>query len=352
MKKNLNLILLVMSSMFVAHSAHALKFVIYTDEPTGKASEKVAEVMKNTYPFSKFNVEVEIVKVSSSELDCFNHNGIERALTCKNLEGFQERALKNGGDQAMVIKDLNKHGGSASVGESVPVMASGSNPRVMLHEYMHTLGLCDEYEYKASEADWYCSMDTGGANLVFITPEDPYIGDRFARNKHRFDIPWFKDILSTTPITNSNGKILGTGNVDFSQNVAVNPTKMPSTLSETSGLYKGKSCNNAKFPKAVWHPGGGSTVMEKVENGLGAPLEKIVERILASKGASRKMQIDEVNGAAPERFRGTGEHPAQVMSPAPEMAPAQADDSGRGFFKSFFDILQGAFESMTRSWTK
>lgn len=352
MKKNISLLLLVMSSMFAASSAHALKFVIYTDESSGKSSEKVAEVMKNTYPFSKFNIEVEIVKIATSELDCFSSNGVERALTCKNLDSFQKKALERGGDQAMVIKDLNKHGGSATLGGGVPVMASGSNPRVMLHEYMHTLGLCDEYEYPANEADGYCTLDSGGANLVMIAPEDPYVGDRYARNKHRFDIPWFKDIASTTPITNGGGKLLGTGSVDYNQNVATNLSRMPSALSETSGLYKGKNCNKAKFPKAVWHPGGASTIMEKVDNGLGAPLEKIVERILASKGTTRRLQVEEVSGAAPEKFHGNGEHPAQVMLPAPEAAPSQVDDSGRGFFKSFFDMLQGAFESMTRSITK
>ena len=349
MKNKAKFILLTISFISFSNSAHALKFVIYTDEASGQVSEQVADLMKNTYPFNKFDIEVEIVKVPSNSLECFSSDGIERAITCKDLDHFQNDTLKRGGDQAMVVKDIGKYGGASKIGGGVPVMTTASSPRVMLHEYMHTLGLCDEYEYQASEADAAC--DQKGANLAFIEPEEPYWGDRSARNKHRWDIPWYDDIASITSITNSKGKKLGTGDVKYEQAVAVNLSKMPSVLRETTGLYKGKNCKNATYPKVVWHPGMESTVMNKVTNGLGAPLEKIVERLLSSKGVRKKMQINERVSSAPKEYHENGEHPAQI-SQLEKVTSDQVDDSKRGFFKSLLYTFKNIFENMTHSLTK
>ena len=354
MKHNMKKVLLMTCLLAMSSSAHAIKFIIYTDEPSGQASEKIAETMKGTYPFNKFNVEFEIVKIDQSELDCQSSNGVERAITCNNKEGFQADALLRGGDQAMIVKNSDKYGGSSVVGGGVPVVTSSSPPRIMIHEYLHSLGLCDEYEYKKEEADAQCASEVNRKtpNLVMITPEDPYNADMAARRTHQFDIPWYKDILPTTPITNAGGKYLGTGDVNFSQNMEPNNTGMASVLSEPSGLYKGKSCKNATRPKVVWHPGGSSTIMDKIENGLGAPLEKIVERILASKGAPKKMQVVEETQVIPKRYIAAGEQPVYASAPAPVPAPVEVNDSSRGFFKSFFDMLQNVLNTMTRAWTK
>lgn len=80
----------------------------------------------------------------------------------------------------MIIKDSDKWGGSSLVGGGVPVITTGTSTKAMLHEYMHTLGLCDEYEYAASEAHFYCKGEAN-PNLVFIDPLDPYAADSMAR---------------------------------------------------------------------------------------------------------------------------------------------------------------------------
>jgi hypothetical protein len=118
-----------------------------------------------------------------------------------------------------------------------------------------------------------------------------YADDQDARGKHAGEIPWFKDILLTTPITNAGGVQLGTGSVDFNKIAANNISGEAQVLSEPSRPYQGKVCDEAIPKKNSWHPGGGSTIMEKIASGLGAPLEKIVERLLVSKGARKKCKL-------------------------------------------------------------
>lgn len=56
-------------------------------------------------------------------------------------------------------------------------------------------------------------------------------------------IPWASEINKNTPITNTGGTRLGTGDVDFGKVVPFNASDMPQALSEPTGLYKGKICN-------------------------------------------------------------------------------------------------------------
>lgn len=349
MKKTLQTCALLTTTMLISTSAHAYKFVIYTDEAATNKSEQVAEVMKNTYPLNKFNIEVEIVRVSSSELECASTNGIDRLVTCENIDAIQAKAARRGGDQAMIVKNMPKWGGSSGVGGGVPVITTGTSPRAMLHEFMHTLGLCDEYEYKAEEAGFYCSREISKPNVAFITPLGAYSDDSHARSMHGGKIPWFGDILPTTPITNAGGIRLGTGQVNFNSVAMKNTTKEGLMLGEPTGLYQGKVCNKAVPSKTSWHPGGGATIMENTEAGLGAPLERIVERIMASKGAKRKLAVEEPKEDY-ESPRYEEQKAGKVkVDPKPEY---EINDSGRNFFKSFFQWVQDLFKSWTNGFSR
>lgn len=333
--------------MLVMNSAYAYKYVIYTDDKiTGKA-EQIAEMMKTTYPFSKFDIEVEIVTLNPHQLKCESAYGIDRLIACDNSNDLQARAMKTGGDQAMILKDSESFGGSSHVGGGVPVITTAASPRVMLHEYMHTLGLCDEYEYSESEAEIYCnSKRNSNPNLVFIEPENPYSSDSAARGFHASEIPWYSDILPSVPITNTKGTLLGTGSVDPNNRAAKNNTTEGQMLGEPTGLYQGKVCNKAlPRPKVSWQPGAGVTVMENYNSGLGAPLEKIVEKLLISKGAKMKLQYQDSEPTKP--VKPSNEEPAGSVVVAPEPFE-RINNTARTFVKSFFSWTKELFENVKK----
>lgn len=329
---------------------NAQKFIIYTDEPVmSKKSAEVAEVIKNTYPFSKFNIEFEIVRVASNELECASSNGIERLVTCDNSDEFQSRAMKAGADQAMIVKNMPKWGGSAAVGGGVPVITTGTSARAMLHEYLHTLGMCDEYEYKAEEAGFYCSREKSSPNITFIRPKDKYNGDTDARKSHMMQIPWYNDIMNETPIT-AAGISLGTGMVDFKKKAAPNSSDIATVLESPTGLFRGRVCDKASPALPSWHPGGLSTIMDDVDAGLGAPMEKIVEQRLISKGFRKKMEIDEPRDR--DVVNQPGERPSNDQVLIQPQVAEEVNDTGRNFFKSFFEWLKEIFEGISRAMTR
>ena len=347
MRKNVKQIVLTAFVMGMTQSAHAYKYVIYTDETVTKKSEEVAEMMKSTYPFNKFDIEVEIVHVSPDELDCGSTHGIDRLVSCKNSNKIQALAAKRGGDQAMIVKNISKWGGSSSVGGGVPVITTGTSSKAMLHEYMHTLGLCDEYEYSPSEAEIYCEKERMRPNLVFITPLPSYGSDPEAKGLHGGSIPWNSDILPTTPITTAGQ--LGTGVVDFKKQAPLNNSTMAMVLSEPTGLYRGQVCNQAKPPRYSWQPGGSSTVMNNVYAGLGAPLERIVERLLISKGVDKKLQFAENEPNVSDEKKNDERGGDIVVDSKPQTS---INDTGRGLFKSFFSWIKELFESIGRSLSR
>lgn len=341
MKTNLKRLTLISTCMLVMSSAHAYKYVIYTDDVKTDKAEQISELMKKTYPFSKFDIEVEIVRLQPQELSCKSEHDIDRLIMCSDSVRLQAEALKSGADQAMILKDSTTYGGSSHVGGGVPVITTATDTRAMLHEYMHTLGLCDEYEYKASEAKIYCGDSSKSPNAVFIEPLDPYATDSMARARHMGQIPWFGDILTTTPITNTQGTRLGTGDVDFTKRAPINTTDTEQALFPPTGLYRGKICNQAVPKKVSWHPGAGATIMENTSAGLGVPLEKVVEKLLISKGAKKKLQYaDEV--PEPTRQESAG---SVVVTPEPL---ERINNTARSFFKSFFSWAQEAIENVKK----
>ena len=326
--------------LLMMSEAHAVKFVIYTDQTDMSKANAVAETMKNTYPFNKNKVEFEVHLLKPDELDCGsrmkNEKGeiMQRTVTCDNTEKLNELTAKKGADQAMIVKNLDYHGGSSYEG-GIPVMTTGSDPRVMLHEYMHTLGLCDEYEYPAEEANIYCSNMVKKPNAVVIEPLPYYSSDTHARREHMFDIPWYSGILETTKIT--SGSNLGTGVAGNDKEVP-NNSDIPAVLSEPIGLYQGKTCKNASPVKKTWLPGGRKTVMDDYEAGLGAAMEQKVDEILRSKGAQPKMEVTPPRTAT---TAGKGE-----SSSLPDIV---VNDAPRNFFKDFIEAIGSFFSNIFKT---
>jgi hypothetical protein len=263
-------------------NAHAYKMTIYTDQPDKDSADKVISTFKKTYPFNQFQIDFEVRLLKPEELKCAPLYGISRLLGCDTLNIARESAMK-GVDQAMIIKHTPVYGGS---GGAIPVMSSSSPPSTLVHEYLHTLGLCDEYEYAVTEADKYCM--SGGPNMAMIAPDPKgYPSDADARSKHMGQIPWASLIKSTTKI--SRPPFLGTGSVNHSALSSSNSSNEPNKMNSAIGLYEGKTCKNALISHRVsWQPGQEATIMEYLEAGLGAANEQIVAKILDAKGVKRK----------------------------------------------------------------
>jgi hypothetical protein len=342
--------------IMLSPKAFAYKYVIFTDEKDGKKSEEVKELMKSTYPFNTYLIEIEIVKLTPAELECQSSEGIERLVTCKDHASLNAKAMRRGGDQAMIVKDTGVHGGSSGVGSGIPVITTQAPAKTMIHEYLHNLGLCDEYEYKAKESEMFCdNTNSQYPNTVYILPKSSYSGDQNARDTHNSEIPWYGDILPTTFITNSGGSQFGTGKVDEKKKAPYNNTTMPQILDEPMGVYRGKMCNQAKPPRPTWHPSGNTTIMENLDAGLGAPMEKVVDKILKSKGLVKKLGSPE-----PLEFFSEAPRAKEVVvqmqkggdvfdnvRPSPII-----NDTGRGFFKGLFDWMSNIFEQFSNALTR
>lgn len=276
-------------------STFAYTLGIYTDQADpAKARDVIAE-LKRTYPFSIMDINYQIIPQTADELDCgFRTPGIDRLPTC-NSQKQRAHARRNDIDQALVIMDHEKYGGS---GGSIPVMTTNSPPSTMVHEYLHTLGLCDEYEYSQSEADYYCPYMERKENSAIIEPKPSYPSDVYAKSEHSAQIMWFSDIESDTPITNgraSNLK-LGTGDVDDNSFAQPNYSTSPTTFGARIGLYRGnRACKNSTKKVYLWHPGNERNIMERLDLGLGRANEVIVTRVLLERGAQYKPEYDPSN---------------------------------------------------------
>ena len=298
-------VILLFSHLMVAH---AYKIIVYTDQPSDKKAQEVIDTFKKTYPFNSLDIELDIKNVSAEQLNCHSLYNIERLIGCDSAN-IAKDAAKNGADQAFIVKNSPTYGGS---GGSIPVITAGSTPKMILHEYLHTLGLCDEYCYAAEEANKYCN--NGGANMAIITPNPSgYSNDLDARKQHMGNIPWNEFIASTTFITHDNETKLGTGIVTPSIYSTPNETGKRSTMGAKIGLYAGKTCALATPPKKTWQPGQEATIMEFLDAGLGAGNEEMVLKALLSRGAHLK----EGPSLNPSSFINNAKRSFQLLLPAP-----------------------------------
>lgn len=279
----------IFSSLFLFQSNNlfAYKFVIVTDQENPTKANEVKELFLKTYPFNQFELDFEIKTVAKEKLNCQSMPDIERNVGCSNRDEIARMGAEAGANQVFVVKDMDKYGGS---GGPIPVMTthSQSDNRMMIHEYLHTLGLCDEYKYSASESEYYCKES--GANMAIITPNpNGYQNDGDARTQHMGKIPWAQDILETTKITHEDGKKLGTDALSSNVTSARNETNSPTTLGAAIGLYEGQTCAEATPKVYTWNPGREVTIMDKLSAGIGRGNEAIVMRALESRGARKKL---------------------------------------------------------------
>ena len=253
-------------SLYLQNAFSKYRFVIYTDQSPPTKAREVVNYFKTTTPFNEFQMEFVIENLSSKELDCRSHHSIDRLITC-NTNEITKRAYNRDYDQVFVVSDSAKYGGS---GGEVPVITSSPKTPVTIigHEYLHRLGFCDEYQYSAQEANYYCTESylSSTLNAAIITPlSNGYHSDQHAKKTHNSDIPWYAKIDPDTFI--STGQTLGT----------------PNKFSKRIGLFPSKNCSKKSPAIHVWQPGGIATIMKNLNAPIG-PYVDILREALTSKG--------------------------------------------------------------------
>jgi hypothetical protein len=237
-------------------------FGIYTDQKSRSKANEIINYFNTVVPFNEFNFDFKIFSIDSTKLNCKSKFGIDRLIDC-NKSYVSMKAARDGVDQAFIVSDSKKYGGS---GGSIPVITSSRKTPVsmIVHEYLHSLGFGDEYTYSKSEAKLYCTkkeMDKY-LNLTIIKPlKGGYESDIYAKAVHSSDIQWYPDIKPGTPISS---RLLGT----------------PAENNGEIGLFKAKSCAKAAKEIRLWKPGH-LTIMEKLSAPVGE-LTPMLRRVLNS----------------------------------------------------------------------
>lgn len=259
--------IIVFSNIFLAHAFAQYKYVIYTDESPATKANEVKSLMERLAPFSEMNMQIEVRSLSTADLGCAPDRGIQRLVVCNN-RSITRLAMREGFDQPLVVSSNPNYGGS---GGGVPVITSAPNvpASMMVHEYMHTLGFCDEYIYSVADLARhnYCSrrLTANRPNLARITPRrGGYSDDQDARRRHRNAIPWFGHIENATPISSGS---LGT----------------PAGEANRIGLFPSETCMNSQGTLHIWKPGTAQTIMDSLHAPIGH-LEPILREALLSAG--------------------------------------------------------------------
>ncbi len=350
-------ILFFMTFSFMVNAKYTI--AIYTDQKDNKNANEYVELMQKTFPFNVYEIDYKIIGLEPKDLPCRVETDYkpgtapsdpktkvsESSVKCDQV-ALIKKTQEMHADQAMVIKTDTEFAGS---GGDIAMITTATPVSALLHEFLHVLGFCDDYEYKAKDADIFCKDDgsvQNGVNAVIITPKDNYKGDSDARRLHWSAITWNKLIENRTPITNSNGSKLGTG--DINKDLApANNTNSFTILDDPIGLYKGKVCNNASKPIVVWHPGGKVSIMDNHTAGLGVAYEKLVMKILDSKGVKRKSNApekeddDEVILVQPNKPAGKNQSYYGESNPPASDSSTKTYDQ-RNPFKVLGDLLKDA----------
>lgn len=296
---------ILLSLLLSVSQAKAYTIVIVTDQKDLTRAKADIAMLKESYPFSKFDINFKIARVPEEQLKCGAILGIDRLVSCPEvMDKLNTVTKKLGGSQTVVLKDShgldNKshHGGSAAVGGSLMVATTGAHARTTLHEIIHSFGFTDEYVYSESDSNQYCKKGRASSkNSVEISPDESYASDASARQKHGGQIPWYSYIRSSTLITNSGGTKLGTQvtNEKDIKFYPINNSIYPSPFDEVTGLFPLQTCMRATEKMHLWKPNASIGIMGELHAGLGRNMEDILEEAMRSRGIEYKVGFADTN---------------------------------------------------------
>jgi hypothetical protein len=131
--------------------------LLLTDESRAAGAAIVERTFRQTPPFSCMDLNIVVVRVSPQELNCRphsrSHNGrhLDRFISCESAgNSFADRRRSAArAAKVLIIVDHSAPGGSAQVSGTralVTTAALYQQPKIGIHEFMHTLGFEDTYE--------------------------------------------------------------------------------------------------------------------------------------------------------------------------------------------------------------
>ena len=228
----------------------------FTDPPAGEekqtAKSAVQEVRKE--PESCRKMKADAMQAADSTAAKIAQEQIadsSRLMNCDFTSALSSISGETNADFTVFVKDSEEWAGAG--GGSVVTMTKIMPPLTAVHEFLHTLGFADEYEYpSACEADTYCPYLIAGYfsahNVAVFKDSPPYSSDIDARVKHANQIPWYEKIEEDTSII--TGDQLGTPKAK-----------------DKIGLHQLSVCDLATDKVKSWKPGATITVMDDLEYG-------------------------------------------------------------------------------------
>jgi hypothetical protein len=257
-------------------TAMANKLLILTDEQSGAKAHEIAKLIQSTLPFkllksSEFTIEVEVldpkikpiacaakriqytdaeiyslqywskakgIEISAADLQKYKDGyTIDRLVEC-DTPTLASLGVQYQGDRMLFVHTSPYEGGS---GGSIPVILSSSRSSIGLHEWLHTFGLADEYEYAQQEAPFFCAK-TDWVNVAIFNDAPPYAGNDDVRIRHKDQIPWLPYLSATAALT-TDGHL---GSPEFGN----------------LGIFRSRTCKLVTPELKSWKPTGYPTIME------------------------------------------------------------------------------------------
>jgi hypothetical protein len=249
--------------------SNPFKIVLVADPQAKARAQEFKTYILAKEPFKSLasEIEISISEMSVADLSCGNTIPTSpRIITCDRNK-IARRLSEVGAHNALVFTSK----GSGGAGGSIPVASTDYPLSTMLHEFLHTAGLQDEYHYSESEQTHYCNPPLKGANVALIKPNPAFANKQVALNKHGSEIPWNSYILQATPI--STTQALGSPGTTTYQNSA--------------GLYEGGHCSKkANLTEKIYRPYVNS-IMKSLSD---RPIDKLYSDRLVSYMEGRRGQ--------------------------------------------------------------
>jgi hypothetical protein len=279
--------------------AKSYAIAIYTDQPEPTKAKEVIKLFESIYPFNRYAIDYKIVSVAPDFLKCKPYAAGSRVVTC--ITGnVKAQAAENGFDLAFVVKNMDGYGGSGGgwhpQKREIPVITTSTPAMAMLHEYLHFIGLDDEYVHPtADEAESYC-FSVGGENsrmASFVLPNNSDLDPALSYNEQVRFVPWSSLIKDSTFAAMSdirdykNNSSAGSGARTKSK-YPVNFSDEPTRAITPIGLYLSSACLRSARGTAYWIPSAEISIMEDTSAGLGPAIEYLVERLLQLEGVRFK----------------------------------------------------------------
>ncbi len=209
-----------------------------------------AENIRRLPPFDELSLSFKYVSVEEGFAEC-SYPTYGRGMAC-NPKISSELLAENGGDRVIYFARSNYGADTAFSKYNIAFISltQGAPCLAVEHEFMHLLGFADEYSFRSDLKEWKCRRSIKSHNMSTLSFADKtFSSDQQARDYINFtrlssEIPWYKDIKPTTPITHPIYN-----NLDQITHYKLGT---PSDFYDQIGLFQG-NCDNRFKPIIVYN---------------------------------------------------------------------------------------------------